>query len=87
MFAFKKREEREATAEAQALREGLTKTRQLINQAYSNFNGTGDADLIESYVFEINALQARYSYLLRRFKELDAANTTAFEEVSAWNRS
>ena len=30
-----------------------------------------DPDLIESYVFEINALQARYSYLLRRVKELD----------------
>lgn len=69
---------REVTAEAQALREGLTKTRQLINQAYSNFNSTGDPDLIESYVFEINALQARYSYLLRRFKELDTANSTIF---------
>ena len=31
-----------------------------------------DPDLIESYVFEINALQARYSYLLRRVKELEA---------------
>ena len=35
------------------------------------FNGTGDPDLIESYVFEINSLQARYSYLLRRVKELE----------------
>ena len=29
------------------------------------------SDLIESCVFEINALQARYSYLLRRMKELE----------------
>ncbi|NCB62399.1 MAG: DUF2508 family protein [Clostridia bacterium] len=71
VFTFKKHGEREEPAEAQALREGLTRTRQLINQAYSNFNGTGDPDLIESYVFEINALQARYNYLLRRVKELD----------------
>lgn len=71
VFSLKKHGEREATMEAQALRDGLTRTRQLINQAYSNFNATGDPDLIESYVFEINALQARYSYLLRRVKELD----------------
>ena len=45
--------------------------RALIAQAYSGFNSASDPDLIESYVFEINALQARYSYLLRRVKELD----------------
>ena len=48
-------------------------TRTLIAQAYSGFNTARDPDLIESYVFEINALQSRYSYLLRRVKELDGA--------------
>ena len=48
-------------------------TRALIAQAYSGFNSASDPDLIESYVFEINALQARYSYLLRRVKELEEA--------------
>lgn len=59
--------------ERNALMEGLVRTRTLIAQAYSGFNTTHDPDLIESYVFEINALQARYSYLLRRVKELDGA--------------
>ena len=54
------------------LLEGLGQTRALIAQAYAGFNAAGDPDLIESYVFEINALQARYSYLLRRVKELEA---------------
>ena len=49
----------------------LSHTRTLINQAYSGFNMASDSDLIESYVFEINALQARYNYLLRRVKELE----------------
>ena len=62
----------EAWEERQALLEGLERTRVLINQAYAGFNAAGDPDLIESYVFEINALQARYSYLLRRVKELEA---------------
>ena len=59
--------------ERDALLEGLSRTRTLIAQAYSGFNSARDPDLIESYVFEINALQARYSYLLRRVKQMDGA--------------
>lgn len=70
-FSFRRRVESEREGEVRVLREGLTQTRTLINQAYAGFNSTGDSDLIESYVFEINALQARYSYLLRRVKELE----------------
>lgn len=60
-------------AERRELMTSLTYTRTLINQAYGGFNNASDGDLIESYVFEINALQARYNYLLRRFKELEAS--------------
>lgn len=55
------------------LMNSLAQTRALINQAYGSFNATCDSDLIESYVYEINALQARYNYLLRRFKALERA--------------
>ena len=51
--------------------DSLSHTRALISQAYGGFNTASDSDLIESYVFEINALQARYNYLLRRVKELE----------------
>lgn len=57
--------------ERETLLEGLARTRTLLAQAYSAFNSARDPYLIESYVFEINALQARYSYLLRRVKVLD----------------
>jgi len=57
----------------QELLNSLSRTRTLINQAYGGFNTASDSDLIESYVFEINALQARYNYLLRRVKELEEA--------------
>lgn len=56
--------------ERQGLVEGLARTRVLIAQAYEGFNRATDSDLIESYVFEINALQSRYSYLLKRVKDL-----------------
>lgn len=70
-FAFYKKRPTPEEEERTALMEGLSRTRTLIAQAYSCFNSTHDPDLIESYVFEINALQARYSYLLRRVKEMD----------------
>ncbi len=76
-FSFRRRAESEAESEARCLREGLAQTRTLINQAYAGFNATGDPDLIESYVFEINSLQARYSYLLRRVKELERGEAGA----------
>jgi len=59
--------------ERRELLASLARTRTLINQAYGSFNNASDGDLIESYVFEINALQARYNYLLRRVKELEGA--------------
>ena len=59
--------------ERRELMNSLTHTRTLINQAYGGFNTASDSDLIESYVFEINSLQARYNYLLRRVKELEEA--------------
>lgn len=59
--------------ERRDLLNSLSHTQALIHQAYGGFNCAIDGDLIESYVFEINSLQARYNYLLRRFKELERA--------------
>ena len=59
--------------ERRELLASLASTRTLINQAYGGFNSANDSDLIESYVFEINALQSRYNYLLRRVKEMEFA--------------
>lgn len=70
-FVFRKKRPTPQDEERRVLLEGLAHTRALIAQAYSGFNTAKDPDLIESYVFEINALQSRYCYLLRRVKELD----------------
>ena len=67
-----RRPRRPREEERRELMLSLAHTRTLINQAYSCFNNASDQDLIESYVFEINALQARYNYLLRRVKELES---------------
>ena len=69
-FTFRRRTPAQED-ERQELLSSLSRTRTLINQAYGSFNSANDSDLIESYVFEINSLQARYNYLLRRVKELE----------------
>ena len=66
-----RRQEKEREGTRRILLDGLSQTRALIAQAYQGFNAVQDPDLIESYVYEINALQSRYSYLLRRLKELE----------------
>ena len=72
-FTLGRRQDGENTSERKELLESLAHTRVLINQAYVGFNSVKDRDLIESYVYEINALQSRYNYLLRRVKELEGA--------------
>ena len=67
--------------ERQALLDGLERTKILIHQAYACFNQESDPDLIESYVFEINALQSRYSYLLKRVRELEESESLSAVEV------
>lgn len=67
--------------ERQALLDGLKRTKILIHQAYACFNRESDPDLIESYVFEINALQSRYSYLLKRVRELEESESLSAVEV------
>ena len=71
VFSFGRRTEAPPT-ERQELLQSLAATRVQINQAYSGFDTAHDPELVESFVYEINALQSRYSYLLRRIKELEA---------------
>ena len=81
LFSPRKKMDLAALQERKALLEGLDRTRVLINQAYACFNRESDPDLIESYVFEINALQSRYSYLLRRVRELEQPSQCPTAEV------
>ena len=66
-----RRVQQEEDEAREVLQDSLRQTQVLIAQAYAGFNTTADPDLVESYVFEISALQARYSYLLRQLKALD----------------
>lgn len=47
----------------------LDKTRVALEVAYSNFENVIDPDLIDSCIFEVNAIQQKYRFLLREIKE------------------
>lgn len=45
------------------LKDSIEKTRQDLNLAYAGLDNAIETDLIDSYIYEINALQKRYKYL------------------------
>lgn len=45
------------------LTDSIEKTRQALENAYTGFNNALETDLIDSYIYEINALQKRYEHL------------------------
>lgn len=45
------------------LKKSLQKTREALEIAYTGFDNAVDFPLIDSYIYEINALQTRYEYL------------------------
>ena len=56
------------TAE-QRLMEDLKKTRTELEIAYSGFDNVTDPDLIDCYIYEVNSLLKRYTYLTNLAKE------------------
>ena len=55
------------------LREELQQTNVALKCAYDKFNYVTEPELIEASIYEISALKARYSYLLRCIKEQEPA--------------
>lgn len=46
--------------------EDLEKTRYELETAYSGFDNVTDPDLIDCYIYEVNAVMKRYKYLLNQ---------------------
>lgn len=66
-----KKFENSITREEKILKDELLKTKLALESAYSNFENVIDPDLIDSSIYELNAVQKRYKFLLKRAKELD----------------
>lgn len=53
------------------LQDEIAKTKIALESAYSNFENVIDPDLIDCYIYEVNAVQKRYKFLLDKAKELE----------------
>lgn len=71
--------------ERRTLLDNLEETKRDLDLAYVGFNQCSDPDLIEFYLYEINALRARHTYLLRRIKALDSTPHSSHSVSSAQN--
>ena len=56
--------------QAQVLRRRLEETTRDLAAARAGFGQTADRDLLEYYLYEISALGAKHTYLLRQMKSL-----------------
>ena len=63
--------------ERRQLLAGMRETKTQLNHAYAQFNFYSDPDLVDACVYEINALQSRYSYYVRQVKQLEAERDDA----------
>lgn len=49
----------------------LRTTARELRRAYDRFNYVSEPELVESCIYEIDSLKAKYNYLLRRIKEIN----------------
>ena len=69
-----------------ALKAELLETKSELIMAYRRFDQAVDPDLVESCIYQINAVKARYNYLIRAIKA-HSSESVAADQVkgeSAW---
>ncbi len=54
----------------------IAKTRYALETAYAGFDNATDPDLIDCYIYEVNAIQKRYKYLLQEAAKMNSAAQT-----------
>lgn len=57
-----------AAADNRHLRAEITRSRWAIDTARNHFEEVVDPMLVDCYIYELNAAQLRYQFLLRKFK-------------------
>lgn len=68
--AYSKKQTEESPERISILND-LERTRQDLEMAYSGFDNATDPDLIDCYIYEVNAVLKRYKYLLEQAAKLD----------------
>lgn len=80
MILWKKRREALAGLKRQELRTQIENTRHTIDSVRNHFEQEVDPTLIDCCIYELNAAQLRYQFLLRQFKNLEGVHTNTISE-------
>lgn len=64
-----------ASCKAQLLSD-LKMTETALKDAYANFEHVVDPDLVDSWIYQVNAVQKRYRFLLKQAQQLGLQNVT-----------
>ena len=63
------------------LQEELEQSRFALEIAYSNFDNVTDPDLIDCYIYEVNAVLKRYKYLLEQAAAMETVPENKHGEI------
>ena len=64
-----------------SLQEELAQTRYALEIAYSNFDNVTEPDLIDCYIYEVNAILKRYKYLIEQAADKDLLSEEKHHEI------
>lgn len=64
-----------------SIREELLQARHALENAYSGFDNVTDPDLIDCYIYEVNAVMKRYKYLLEQAAKSDLTPAETYSEA------
>ena len=73
MILWKKRRGALLCLKRQELKAQIETTKHKIDSVRNHFEQEIDPTLIDCYIYELNAAQLRYQFLLRQFKDLETA--------------
>ncbi len=65
------------------LKKAISDCQQAINDAWTGLQNTNEPDLIDRYIYEMNAANVRYRFLLNEIRELAAAEESTPQDPSA----
>ncbi|MBQ4529437.1 MAG: YaaL family protein [Lachnospiraceae bacterium] len=69
---WKNKEKKEKNKQYSDIIHDLALTKSALDTAYSNFENVVNPDLIDCYIYEVNAVQKRYKFLLELAREMEA---------------
>ncbi len=69
MYLIRKKQPTEEEIELKMLKEELRSVQEAMDLIYSNLSYVVDPDLIDCYIFELNAKQKKYKFILKQVKD------------------